>query len=733
MSDLVDAALAYAARGWPVFPCWPGRKNPATEHGFKDATTDPEQIRAWWSAHPDWNVAIATGGPAADVLDIDVEPGANGFGALSELQAAGLIDGHGPIIRTRSGGLHIYFAGTDQRSSDARDNSPVDFKAAGGYVLAPPSWVEADDRGPAGRYEFITDTPATGTLDWRIVKDTLVPPPPFTQPVREQQALTGDRQLAGNDYAARTTWEDILTPHGWRQVRQIGNVRYWCRPGKTGRGTSASTRDDGGLWVWSTSTAFESDRLYSKFGAYTMLAGFGEDYAAAAAQLRRDGYGEQPPAITFTQPVPDAPGGQEDVPERTSWYPRDLGPVLDGDESGDPKPVYLIRDDGAPLIYRGKINALIGESESGKTWIALAAAAQAMAAGLLVAYLDFEDAPAGITGRLSALGATRAQLEKLFRYIAPDEPLTPLAGIDLAAVLAERPALAVVDGVNAAMSLLGLNLKDNKDVTDFSQRLLRPLKRSGAAVLTVDHVTKNKDDRGSYAIGAQAKRADIDGVSFIVEAIKKFGRGGTGELRLTVSKDRPGHVRAISAGAEYAGTARLVSHDDGSITVSINSPDLRPASEKPPWRPTGFMQRISEYLETCGDAVSMRAIEAVITGKSQHIRKAAERLIAEGYVTTESGPRNATMHLSARPYREASDPETATASHRVPTASPKDGTRSSEWPDDRVPEDGYMPSAYPDRDAVVLTVPEDTQVQPTASPCQACGEYHDGPCFGAAS
>ena len=40
-------ALAYARRGWPVFPCQPGQKIPATRHGYKDATTDPEQITGY--------------------------------------------------------------------------------------------------------------------------------------------------------------------------------------------------------------------------------------------------------------------------------------------------------------------------------------------------------------------------------------------------------------------------------------------------------------------------------------------------------------------------------------------------------------------------------------------------------------------------------------------------------------------------------------------------------------
>ena len=62
-------ALAYARRGWPVFPCQPGQKIPATAHGFRDATTDPDQITGWFTRHPDRNLAIATGAPGPDVLD----------------------------------------------------------------------------------------------------------------------------------------------------------------------------------------------------------------------------------------------------------------------------------------------------------------------------------------------------------------------------------------------------------------------------------------------------------------------------------------------------------------------------------------------------------------------------------------------------------------------------------------------------------------------------------------
>ena len=106
-------ALAYARRGWPVFPCQPGQKIPATRHGYKDATTDPEQITGWFGRHPDWNVAIATGAPGPDVLDVDQHGLAgNGYTALGRLRRAGLLDGAAAYVRTPSGGLHAYFTGT---------------------------------------------------------------------------------------------------------------------------------------------------------------------------------------------------------------------------------------------------------------------------------------------------------------------------------------------------------------------------------------------------------------------------------------------------------------------------------------------------------------------------------------------------------------------------------------------------------------------------------------------
>ena len=58
---MLEYALRYAALGWAVFPCRPNDKRPATLHGCLDATTDPDQIRAWWTEIPDLNIGLACG------------------------------------------------------------------------------------------------------------------------------------------------------------------------------------------------------------------------------------------------------------------------------------------------------------------------------------------------------------------------------------------------------------------------------------------------------------------------------------------------------------------------------------------------------------------------------------------------------------------------------------------------------------------------------------------------
>lgn len=182
---MLGSALDYAGRGWPVFPCQPGSKEPATRHGFRDASTDPDRIRSWWNRKPDANVAISTGSPGPDVLDVDQHGQAgNGFTAYRQLAHAGLLDGTIAIVATPNGGLHLYFTGTGQPSGRLIRHH-LDFKATGGYVLAPPSQV-----GGRPYRVFTGHGTRPGTLDWIAVTRLLELQ--RDQPVRHRAATTED-------------------------------------------------------------------------------------------------------------------------------------------------------------------------------------------------------------------------------------------------------------------------------------------------------------------------------------------------------------------------------------------------------------------------------------------------------------------------------------------------------------------------------------------------------------
>ncbi|MGW9636676.1 bifunctional DNA primase/polymerase [Nocardiopsis alba] len=174
----VDYALAAARRGWPIFPLTPASKKPPLVRSWeRTATTDPDRIWAWWRQWPTANYGIATGPSGLLVVDLDVAKpgqtppslwdrpgvtdGADVLALLAEEAGAPL-----PLdtftVRTRRGGLHLYFthpAGERLGNTSGRVGWLIDTRAHGGYVVGPGCPVTADDGN--GHYEVqVNDRPA---------------------------------------------------------------------------------------------------------------------------------------------------------------------------------------------------------------------------------------------------------------------------------------------------------------------------------------------------------------------------------------------------------------------------------------------------------------------------------------------------------------------------------------------------------------------------------------------
>lgn len=164
-NGLLEAALEYVRRGWPVFPLYtvtdqgcscgdpkcssPG-KHPRTANGHKEGANDENLIRQWWKECPDANIGIRTG-EASGIVVLDIDPGHKGDESLACLEQK-----HGPLPKTLEqktggGGRHILFKhpGVKVRCRVGLA-SGLDVRGDEGYIVAPPSVHKSGDE-----YEWV--------------------------------------------------------------------------------------------------------------------------------------------------------------------------------------------------------------------------------------------------------------------------------------------------------------------------------------------------------------------------------------------------------------------------------------------------------------------------------------------------------------------------------------------------------------------------------------------------
>jgi hypothetical protein len=216
----LDAALAYAALGWRVFPlhhmvdgkcscasraCTSPGKHPRTARGVHDAVVDEDKIRAWWGKWPDANIGIATGHESGLIV-IDVDPDHGGADSWETLRRAHDLPDC-VMVGTGGGGHHAYFAwpvgdhwritiGQGDRSSLAPG---IDHRGDGGYVVAPPS------NHHSGRAYF-----------WDTVEDDVLPPLP------ESVARLIHREERGVEYSGDRPVALDRNPPWWALLRSAG-------------------------------------------------------------------------------------------------------------------------------------------------------------------------------------------------------------------------------------------------------------------------------------------------------------------------------------------------------------------------------------------------------------------------------------------------------------------------------------------------------------------------------
>lgn len=335
-------------------------------------------------------------------------------------------------------------------------------------------------------------------------------------------------------------------------------------------------------------------------------------------------------------------------------------------------PTLLHRTDGPALIYSGLTHSIAGESESGKTWLALWAAkefietskpyepvvAQALGVqGPCVAYLDFERNTSQYKERLPALGITASQQ---FLYTTPEMPAdSDDEDDDLRRLLNGRGltsterwqnttewvtpvGLVIIDDVSQAMSAMGYG-DSNAAVTAWQNRLPNRLAARGITVVMLDHLVKANDGTGRYPLGGVMKLNGVTGAQYIVNAVKPISAGRVGETEIRVGKDRPGRVRFVAADwREYDKTARVGrlfhdARDPRHVVMRIEPPTS--ASKR---KREDLDMRILAYLAT-RPGTRFRELKSSLGTGTPTLTKALERLLTDKRIREEKGPRNARL------------------------------------------------------------------------------------------
>lgn len=667
-SRALKAALALVGKGYFVAPVII-RRDPRTGKKLGDylgirwhdqSTDDPAQVLDWYVQYGDrLSYLVDTGRSGAFVVDLDVTAEATGEAVWN---AANLPLG-AMVVRTPGGGYHHWFrqpAGESLTVHKRIHGHPIDVRADGGHVYAPGAVVLGPGDVPELRgYELLgpivpaaelTPLP-TVVAEFLKASKTSAKRRPEAQgevrtrswviatagaqlekvkgfPRREgsgfRSALLGAALVLGRLVAAGMTTEVGAVTRLERAAAMVwGRVdaddRRWIRHGledgiadpwtvvpddwdttvPRGLGQSITSM------INSTEAVTDGETTRSEpVATFSVANGDGEavDVVTGAAVL-------EAPAAGPVDQLAELDDGVD------SWEPVGadaLAAILDGTVRAPEPAVGVVRADGARFLYPGLEHAVIGEAEAGKSWFALACVAAELKAGHRVAYLHFEEADATSTVlRLHRQFAVeRSVILERFLFVGPERRVTVT---DVDRILAAGvPVLVVIDGVNEAMALHGMPIYDPEGAAEYRRKLVKPFKRAGAAVVSLDHVPKDQEGRSAgVEFGSVMKGNGLDGARIVLENVDPFGDGRRGISRVYVTKDRHGQLRKLGqqSGARGANSRKTFV---GTMVIDAQTPGAWDFAFRAP-APDGSPDNSLESVREEKAAADLRAevLEAV--------------------------------------------------------------------------------------------------------------------------
>lgn len=347
-TSVYDTAFAAVEHGISVVPIRAdGTKQPMLQWGFlQERRPTTEEVEGWFAPPSPAGLAVICGAISGGLECLEFEA-YRYYKAFRELAYR---NGHDVLIsrldggyseRSPRGGIHWLYrceevSGAVRLASVASKRPDTDWEVAietrgeGNYVIIAPSGGRVHNSGRP--YELLNggfDTIPVLSAGER--RELFAMARHFDEKPKsafvERAPTSGHRvgRRPGDEWAAQTSWKEILEPHEWAYAgAERDGATLWRRPGKQS-GVSAATgwSEADTLKVYSTSTVFDTETTYSKFAAWTLL-NFDGDFGAATQELVRRGFGQQ--EVSEGRIIVPAPpgfgGGTKELPTKPSDYPQ---------------------------------------------------------------------------------------------------------------------------------------------------------------------------------------------------------------------------------------------------------------------------------------------------------------------------------------------------------------------------------------------------------------------------
>jgi hypothetical protein len=292
---------------------------------YRSRRATPTDIRKWYALNPSAGLGIACGAVSGNLEAIDFDDMRLLEPLLERARSDGIEDvlrriANGYSDRTPDGAHLLYRCAAisgntrlarrskqleEMKGPNDRVKVLIETRGEGGYIITAPSCGTVHKSGRpyvltrGGFFSIAEISPDERAAVWALCGTfDAVPKTEYATPSRDRHDRGVRDDRPGDDFNRRASWHEVLEPHAWTPVRQVGDTTYWRKPGKH-VGHQATTNHGGydPLYVFSTSAPiFDPEVGYSKFSAFSLL-NHGGDFASAARKLAQRGYGTSRSAI----------------------------------------------------------------------------------------------------------------------------------------------------------------------------------------------------------------------------------------------------------------------------------------------------------------------------------------------------------------------------------------------------------------------------------------------------